>query len=166
MGNAKFEEVGRMMRYGALSFLHQLDQIPADRLHWKPEPSAHSAMEIAAEVISVFRMYQPLLEARDAESVMWVRVERTPPEDVSEARSLLMPAVEDYLRALEASGPELARQQPMPFGGVFWAEDAATYPLLDVMHHHGQLCYLQALLGDEEQHWSDDAILSSFMREG
>lgn len=153
-----------MIRYGTLSFLHQLERLPEDRLHWQPDGAAHSAMEIAAEAISVFRLYQPLLEAQDAESVQWVHAPRVPPEDVSEARSLLIPAMEAYVHALEASGPELARQQPMPFGATFWAEDAATYPLLDLMHHHGQLCYLQALLGDEEQHWNDEAISRCFMR--
>jgi hypothetical protein len=164
LANAKFEEVGRMMRYGAMSFLTQLDAVPAERRNWRPEPAAPSAMEIAAEVISVFRMYRPLLESADS-NVEWVRIDRTPPKSVDEAREKLIPVVEAYIEALEGSGPELRRRQPMPFGGVFWAEDAAMYPLLDLMHHHGQLCYLQALLGDAEQHWDDEAIERCFMRE-
>jgi hypothetical protein len=164
VNNVKFEEVARMLRYGGMSFLHQLEQFPTERLHWKPEPSAKSAMEITAELVSAIKMYRPILGAADAASVKWVRIDRTPPKTVADARALLEPVLEDYVQALEASGPELARQQPMPFGGVFWAEDAATYPLIELFHHHGQICYLQTLLGDAEQHWDEAAIEIGFVR--
>ena len=54
------------------------------------------------------------------------------------------------------------RAQPMPFGGVFRATRAACYPLLDLMNHHGQILYLQSLLGDAEMHWPEEAIAAEF----
>lgn len=30
--------------------------------------------------------------------------------------------------------------------------------MLDLFHHHGQICYLQSLLGDTEMHWDAAAI--------
>ena len=50
----------------------------------------------------------------------------------------------------------------MPFGGVFRAYRAVCFPLMDLFQHHGQICYLQSLLGDREMHWSETAIDDEF----
>ena len=50
-----------MLRYGVRSLAHNLEFVPADRLEWKPEPSAKSALEIAGEVAGGMRMYLPIL---------------------------------------------------------------------------------------------------------
>jgi hypothetical protein len=49
----------------------------------------------------------------------------------------------------------------MPFGAVFWARHAALYPVIEV-NHHGQICYLQSLLGDTEMHGDWPAIDHAF----
>jgi hypothetical protein len=50
-------------------------------------------------------------------------------------------------------------------GGMLRAPRAALIPVLDLLHHHGQICYLQTLLGDREQHWNEAAIAESFGRD-
>ena len=50
-------------------------------------------------------------------------------------------------------------------GGMLWAPRAALIPVLDLLHHHGQVCYLQTLLGDREQHWNEAAIAEFFGRD-
>lgn len=155
--------VAWMARYGARSLAHNLDFIPADREQWKPAPEAKSPLEVAAEAVRVFGMYLPMLE--EGGFPEW-RKGFEPPATLAEAKSALLEISERYARALEAAGPELDRAQPMPFGGVFRATRAACYPLLDLMNHHGQILYLQSLLGDAEMHWPEDAIADEFAAPG
>jgi hypothetical protein len=156
-----------MLRYGARSLIHNLQFIPADRARWKPAGyprdsaggGAKSPLEIVTEVIRAVRMYQPILEGPEYPDP---RPELPQPATLQEAAQLLAAAVEQYAAALEAAGPELERPQPMPFGGVFRATRAACYPVLEVFHHHGQICYLQTLLGDTKMHWDEAAIADEF----
>ena len=148
-----------MIRYGARSLAHNLDFIPADREQWKPAPEAKSPLEVAAEAIRVCGMYLPMLEEGGFPPF---RQPFQPPASLAEAKTQLLEIADRYARALEAAGPELDRAQPMPFGGVFRATRAACYPLLDLMNHHGQILYLQSLLGDAEMHWSEEAIAAEF----
>ena len=147
-----------MIRYGARSLAHNLDFIPADREQWRPAPEAKSPLEVATEAVRVFAMYLPLLEAGGFPD----RPEFEAPAALSQAKARLLEIAERYARALETAGSELDRPQPMPFGGVFRATRAACYPLLDLMNHHGQILYLQSLLGDAEMHWSEEAIAAEF----
>src|SRR5688500_13987781 len=148
-----------MLRYGARSLAHNLEFIPAERADWKPDPTAKSPLEVAAEVIRALYMYRPIFDGPDYP-------DPRPPlpqlATLEEARNLLLAAAEDYAAALEAAGPELDRPQAMPFGGVFRAYRAVCFPVMDLFHHHGQVCYLQSLLGDTETHWNEAAIADEF----
>jgi hypothetical protein len=146
-----------MLRYGAASLLHQLEAIPEDRRDWKPAPTAKSALEIVGEVTRAIRMYLPVARNTDWDPPVYFH-----PATLEEARELLTAAVDDYVAALEAAGPELEIPREMPFGGVFRASHAALYPAIEVQHHHGQLCYIQSLLGDEEMHWCWPAVDQAF----
>jgi hypothetical protein len=146
-----------MLRYGARSLAFNLGFIPADRLDWKPEPGAKSALEIAREVVGGIRMYRPILSGGE-----WDPSTAYPPiATLEEARSLLAEAAEEYAAALEAAGPELNRFVNIA-GGPLRGPRAALYPVMDLFHHHGQVCYLQTLLGDREQHWDEAAIAELF----
>lgn len=149
-----------MIRYGARSLADNLDFIPAERENWKPVPEAKSPLEIAAEAVRVFGMYMPMLEQGG-----FPHFDRgfEPPASLAEAKTQLLEISERYAQALESAGPELDRPQTMPFGAVFRGTRAACYPLLDLMNHHGQILYLQTLLGDAEMHWSDEAIQTYFV---
>src|SRR5262249_53015058 len=76
---------------------------------------------------------------------------------LDEARSLLTETAEEYAAALETAGPELNRLVDIA-GGMLRAPRVVLFPVMDLFHHHGQVCYLQALFGDKEQHWDGDAI--------
>lgn len=142
-----------MLRYGVRSLIYNLECIPADRLDWKPDPNAKSALEIAGEVVGGMRNYLPILSGGERkQSNPWPRF-----ITLEEARSLLTEMTEEYAGALEAAGPALNRLVDIS-GGMLRAPRAALFPVMDLFHHHGQVCYLQTLLGDKEQHWSQAAI--------
>lgn len=148
-----------VLRYGTRSLIHNLEALPPDRLTWKPEPGTKSALEMAGEVARALRMYQPLFQGQDCFSLPMF----PEPASLAEATSYLARAAEEYAAALEAAGPELDRPQPMPFGAVFRASRAVLFPVMDLFHHHGQVCYLQSLLGDRETHWDEAAITEHFI---
>jgi len=148
-----------MLRYGARSLAHNLDFIPADREDWKPSESAKSPLDVAAEVIRALQMYRPIF---DGPEITAPRPVPPPPTTLAEAKTQLLAVAEEYAAALEAAGPELDRPQEMPFGGVFRAYRAVCYPVMDLFHHHGQICYMQCLLGDLEAHWNEAAIADQF----
>ena len=155
--------VASMIRYGARSLAHNLTFIPEDRAHWKPEPTAKSPMEIACEVTRALTMYRPILDSPDFPERPELSLQ---PATLAEAAQQLRATAEEYAAALENAGPELDRPQAMPFGGVFLASRAVCYPLLDIFQHHGQICYLQSLLGDAEMHWDAEAIEAEFAWKG
>src|SRR5205823_4690918 len=109
--------------------------------------------------VRVFGMYLPMVVEGGFPPF---RQPFQPPASLAEAKTQLLELSERYAAALEAAGPELDRAQAMPFGGVFRATRAACYPLLDLMNHHGQILYIQSLLGDADQHWDDAAIRDEF----
>ena len=149
-----------LVRYGTRSFLHNLEFVPADRLDWHPEPGAHSALEITGEVVGNFRWCLPILRGGG-----WDTTGGRPRySTLAEARAQLLEAADEYAAALEAAGPELDRPVEIA-GGMLWAPRAVLIPVLDLLHHHGQICYLQTLLGDDEQHWNEAAIAEFFRRE-
>jgi len=152
--------VAWMLRYGARSLAHNLAFIPEERADWKPDPAAKSPLEIAAEVIRALGMYRPILDGPEAPTP---RPAPPQPATLAEARTVILAVAEEYAAALEAAGPELDRPQPMPFGGVFRASRAVCFPLMDVFNHHGQILYLQSLLGDREMHWDEAAIEAEFV---
>ena len=155
--------VAWMLRYGVRSLVFNLEQIPEERAQWKPEPQAKSPLEIAAEVLRGMRMYRPIVDNPDFPKE-WPK--HPQPKTLAEARAMLVETAGEYAAALEAAGPELDRPQAMPFGGVFRAYRAVCFPLMDLFHHHGQISYIQSLLGDAETHWNAEAIEQEFAWKG
>lgn len=148
-----------MLRYGARSLAHNLEFIPQERAEWQARDTAKSPLEVAAEVIRALQMYRPIFDGPDYPSKL---PRPSIPQNLDEARSLLLTVADEYAAALEAAGPELDRPQEMPFGGVFRAYRAVCFPVMDLFHHHGQVCYMQTLLGDRETHWNEAAIAAEF----
>jgi hypothetical protein len=152
-----------MVRYGARSLAHNLEFIPEERARWQPESGTKSPLEIAGEVIRGMRMYLPIFAGPEYPRE---RPAFPAPATLEEARRLILATAEEYAAALEAAGRELDRPQAMPFGGVFRAYRAVCFPLMDLFHHHGQIVYLQSLLGDQDTHWNDAAIAEEFEWKG
>lgn len=79
------------------------------------------------------------------------------PADREQAKSMLRETFAAYAQALENAGPELERTVMTP-GGPMPGTRAALYSTIELLHHHGQITMLQALLGDKENHMSPEAM--------
>jgi hypothetical protein len=150
-----------LARWAARNFDHNLGFLPEERLEWKPEPTCKSAAEVTGEVAGVIRMALKLLsEGR------WGQPEFPRPATLAEAREMIRSEGERYAVALETAAPEaLSRAVDSPFGRMR-VERAILFPLIDMIHHHGQICYLQSLLGDAEGHGDMEAMRECFGADG
>jgi uncharacterized damage-inducible protein DinB len=126
---------------------YNLDFIPEDKLEWKPEPTAKSAMAVAIEVERVIRNIVHVIETGAWEELAPVTQVSKP-----EIQEALRNACKEYGAAVRAIPPErLSDPIETPWGTTPLAH-FATYALIEASHHRGQIFYLQTLLGDTEQH--------------
>ncbi len=145
------ETTARQMEWAAGNIAYNLDFIPDDKLNWKPAPTAPSALEMIGHILGVLSRMTPLLE----NGAMGAGKAETP-ENREDAKTQLVAAAHKYtaaMRALEAD--ELKKPVELPMGALS-LHLLATMPVMDMVHHHGQIAYIQLLLGDTEDHrdWS------------
>jgi uncharacterized damage-inducible protein DinB len=143
-----FETEAALARWAVADLIAQLRALPAEKLAWKPSPEAKSAVDVANECIAVCRMMLPVFAGAD-----WQRAP-FPEHGTLEAVSIeLLSIVEEYALALEAVQPgQLERRVTFPFGTMDGTR-CVTMPLIDLIHHRGQVIYLQSILGDAEAHF-------------
>lgn len=132
---------------------YNLGFIPADKLNWKPAPTANSALEIVNHVVTAVKRLGALLRGDSPD-----QVDFAPATTLEEARNLLNSAVQEYAQTLRAVKPEdLSKSVTVPFG-TFPLARMASFAVTDLIHHHGQIAYIQTLLGDTETHFDLTAM--------
>jgi hypothetical protein len=138
------------MDWAASSMAFNLGFIPEDKLDWKPAPVAKSALEVVNHAVGAVNHIQSELMKVEA-------AELPVATDLATARAVIKDVCGKYtawLRTLEASQlPEIITHPfigTMPFGVL------ASIPTTDFVHHHGQIAYIQTLLGDAESHFEGD----------
>jgi hypothetical protein len=144
---ADMETLARMVEGMGRNMAFNLDFIPDDKLSWKPAPSAKSALEVVQEVVGALG------------SVASTPGDAAQLSSREEAKQKLGEVVEGYARAVRGfSAEDLARPvEPfkLPQGQM------AALLAADCVHHHGQIAYIQTLLGDEESHFAP-GVMDSF----
>lgn len=131
---------------------YNLKFIPEDKLAWKPAPTANSAFEIVQHVCGALQSMQGVFAGKE-----WIWPEVPLPTTLAEAQAQLISTTEAYAATLRASNPaDLGRIVTVTRAArVVPLSRAATMPVVDLIHHHGQITYLQCLLGDAEYHFAD-----------
>src|SRR5690606_5610477 len=130
---------------------YNLDFIPDDKLNWKPAPTALSALEIVGHLLGVIEYFRSALENPAAAGPP--SGDGSTPASRDEAKMKLVAAGEEYSHWLLSLPEErLAEVVQLPFG-KFPLGFAAEIPVSDALHHHGQIAYIQSLLGDTEPHF-------------
>ncbi len=144
--------VARVVRWASESLVLNLEQISEEKLDWKPTPEAKSALQIAGEVAGVMRNQMHVFSG-----ATFVSDPLPHPATLDEARTMIRETAEQYASALDAAGDELERPISTPFG-EFWAAHSVLFGMIDLVHHHGQIMYIQSLLGDAEMHYDPESI--------
>lgn len=141
-----------LLRWGARNTAFNLEFIPDDRLDWRPAPEALSALGIINHVVESLNAMRPILEEGEWTPAPACASTR------DEAQALLQEAAEAYETALrKVERRDLVRtvkagrrQVEVPLAR------ASAMPIVDLIHHHGQIAYIQTLLGDTEFHFAPD----------
>jgi hypothetical protein len=130
---------------------YNLKFIPEDKLGWKPAPTAKSAYEIIGHITGVLACMKPVLEGGE-----WSPPQFTNPTSLEEAQSMLTSAGDAYAAAMTKVPPQELGKMVTVWGAyTVPLARAAGMPVVDLIHHHGQIAYIQTLLGDEEMHFSE-----------
>ena len=136
-----------MMDWAAKNTNHNLDFVPDDKLDWKPAPEAKSVMDIAHEIaLSTDSISNFLVTGEYQKNV-------ARPDTREEAKAAITAAAETYSKALSSlTKQQLAGTAHFPWGDIPMGE-AIGMPVIEILHHHGQIVYIQTLLGDTDSHF-------------
>lgn len=142
------EMLARLTLSTSRNLAHNLEFLPDERLDWRPEPAAKSALEVVYHAAGNLRQMQAALADKAWEDPALPR-----PENRLEAQSLILTAAEGYAAALR-SIPEAdhTRVISLPWGARL-LPSVADMPVVDLIYHYGQVAYLQTLLGDGADHY-------------
>lgn len=136
-----------MAQWGAQNVVYNLDYIPDDTLQWRPAPDAQSALEIAHEIARSVESASRLFQTNEYQHKV------SEPQNRDEAKQAILDAVESYATALRSLSEErLNNMVKFPFNEMPM-EYAIRVPVTEILHHHGQIAYIQLLFGDTEDHY-------------
>lgn len=143
------EFVAGTATWAAKNLAYNLDFIPDDKLNWKPSPEAKSALEIVNHTAGAFRGFIPVLSGGE-----WAMPDASQAAtDRASAKKSIIEAAEEYAAAVQKiNRADLGNMIQLPFGQMPLFR-VASMPLVDVLHHHGQIAYIQTALGDNEDHF-------------
>lgn len=154
-----YEAAIHMTRWAVADTLFQLDFIPEDKFHWKPSEKMNSAADILSEVVMVFRVNQPVFEGAEM-----TPLEKEPLGSIEEAKRALQAAADAYVAGLENA--RNTNRTMNTFMGPLAVDTSLLYPCIELIHHHGQITYLQGLMGDHEYHMNMEALQRYFGPQG
>ncbi len=144
----------RQMNWAARSLALNLDHIPDDKLRWQPAAAAPSALEIVDHLLGVFHRMTPLVGGYDA-----AEPAPQPVGNRDDAKARLIEAAAQYSAMLTQLTPAQLDETVELRGHSMPRLALAMMPINDIVHHHGQIAYIQLMLGDTATHRDLSALL-------
>lgn len=139
------EQIAAQLNWARLNINNNLDFIPEDKLDWKPAPESKSVLEIINHASNTVNFMTTAIQGGE-------KSELTPATNREEAKKLLTQVIEAHLKLVGSLQPsDLEKPITLPFG-EFPAGFVAGLPVVECINHHGQITYIQSLLGDTESH--------------
>ncbi|HVF85745.1 MAG TPA: DinB family protein [Abditibacteriaceae bacterium] len=146
MNHTSTEAFASQMDWVGRNIAHNLSFIPDDKLNWKPAPTANSALEIINHLVPNILRLSDIISGGDGQ----FQVEPITTREAAQAA--IHHAADEYsIQVSKLSPEELERPVQLPFGEVLCAR-ACSIAVVEAINHHGQLTYIQTLLGDVESH--------------
>lgn len=142
---APLELVAGQLDWAQTNINNNLDFVPDDKLNWKPAPEAKSVLEIINHAAGTVHTFTHLVTGSH-------RHELPPVTNRAEAKSLVTQVVTAHLSAIKALQPaDMERIVSTPLGELP-VGFIAGLPVVELINHHGQITYIQEMLGDSESH--------------
>ena len=142
-----FQMPARQLSWAAQNIALNLDFVPDDKLRWKPAATAPSALEIVDHLLQVLHRMTPLVGGFES-----AEAAPKPVENRDDAKAQLLEAAAKYRAILLDLTPESLDEIVETRVGKIPRRAVALMPVNDIIHHHGQIAYIQMLLGDTETH--------------
>lgn len=150
--NAPLEVVAGQTEWAGNNLAHNLDFIADDKLAWKPGGPALSALEVTHHAANAVRGLQAVMTGENPEKFEM-------PATREEAQQIIKAATAEYATwARSVSAEDAAKTISTGFMGDMPLARFAQVPAIDCLHHHGQIAYIQTLLGDTESHFMENAF--------
>ena len=140
------ELIAGQLNWANKNICNNIDFIPEDKMNWKPEPKAKSPLEIVEHMTGTLAMMTGGLKGEAAK-------ELPTPGTRDEAKKLVSQVIQDHVAYIKTlSDEQLAGTTNFENLGEFPTTMAAALPVIETINHHGQLTYIQTLMGDDESH--------------
>ena len=138
------------MLAGQLDWAHKninnnIDFVPHDKLNWKPAAASKSILEIINHATNTVHTFTHAITGSHKHDL-------PPATNGEEAKALVTQVVSAHQNALRALTPTDMEQMVTTPVGELPKAIAAGLPVVELINHHGQITYIQSLLGDSESH--------------
>ena len=124
---------------------NNLDFIPDDKLNWKPATEAKSVLEMINHAANTVHTFTHAITGSH-------KHELEVATDRQSAKALVTRVVQAHQSVVNALTPSELEQTVSTPVGELPKGFAAGLPVVELINHHGQLTYIQSLLGDSESH--------------
>lgn len=138
------ELIASQLNWAQANINNNLDFIPDDKLNWKPAPEAKSIIEIINHATGTVNMFTSLLQG--------TKTELSPVTDCETAKAQVTNVIQAHQSAVAALPPSEGEQLVSTPLGDLPKGLIAALPVVELINHHGQITYIQTLLGDPESH--------------
>ena len=140
-----FELIAGQLDWAHKNINNNLDFVPADKLSWKPAPKAKSVLEIINHATETVHTFTSAISGA-------ARTDLTPATDAASAKALVTQVIEAHQKLLQTLTPAEGEQTVSTPVGELPKAIAASLPVVELLNHHGQITYIETLLGDSESH--------------
>lgn len=142
------EGLAGQVQFFSANLAHNLDFIPDDKLDWKPAPTANSAMEVARHLLMAHSRIGAMLTGKNPDEAPIAN-----PQTRDEAKKALVESATAYAAMLRSLDPSTLQELVEMRFARLPKMIVAGMAVADTIHHHGQIAYIQTLLGDTESHF-------------
>jgi uncharacterized damage-inducible protein DinB len=140
------EKMAEQIEFTAKNIAHNLDFISDDKLNWNPAETASSVLEIINHIGGNMQGLSGVINTGQWDSSY------TPATTKDEAKKVVAEKFAEFAAYVRGVQPQdLQGELVLPFG-PFPVSQTIDIAVFDVIHHHGQIAYIQTLLGDTETH--------------
>ena len=139
------EPIIMLLGWAERNINNNLDFVPDDKLNWKPAPEAKSVLEIINHMTGTVNAFTTAMKKT-------TKTDLTPVTNRDEAKARVSQVMQAHVAFISGlSTAQLDETVSTPVGELP-ARVAAALPVVETINHHGQITYIQEMLGDSESH--------------
>ncbi len=143
------ETMAQQIEWAGGNFAYNLGFIPDDKIDWKPAPHAKSALEIVNHTAEALLKMSSVLRGGKYQADFVATTTR------AAAQSAIRESAAQFAQTIRGLKPEEFEQIVVLPWGECSKNDAVSLNAVEIAHHHGQIAYIQTLLGDTVSHFEE-----------